>query len=91
MISLKQTPLFFVCFLEYLQLLLDDNVDEKSNFCQSKPDVAYKSVLYKKSKNLFKKLPGKNNLMEIMFSNTAGFNSIDFFWEIFGIYRTTNQ
>ena len=92
MISLKQTHLFFVCFLEYLQLLLDDNVDEKSNFCQSKPDVAYKSVLYKKSKYLFKKLPGKNNLMEIMFSNTAGFNSTDFFfWEIFGIYRTANQ
>ena len=28
--SLKQTKLFFVHFLEYLLLFLDDNVDEES-------------------------------------------------------------
>ena len=59
MISLKQTHLFFVCFLEYLQLLLDDNVDEKSNFCQSKPDVTYKSVLQKKKQVPVQKITRK--------------------------------
>ena len=56
--------LFLIHFLEYLLLFLNDNVDEESEqysngnlrvllsicsiFCQNQPDIAHKSVAYKK-------------------------------------------
>ena len=53
----KQTPLFFVHFLQYLLIFWDKNVNKESEqfseneisvsgFCQFEPDVAYKTIAY---------------------------------------------